>query len=149
MSESWRIVMLSFGKKTPHSQENVIYSEKWKLYDAGTASSTVKLGGVSLGWAFKHAYVKLFFFIRVGSEWQKHSSRCVIPEWFRPTGFCTTLLPERFSKKLFFLSVEFVKNFDCCRPKLFFSWHILPGSGNHSGMLFAYKFCLLTSGESD
>lgn len=66
MSESWRIVMLSFGKKTPHSQENVIYSEKWKLYDAGTASSTVKLGGVSLGWAFKHAYVKLFFLWGLG-----------------------------------------------------------------------------------
>lgn len=88
-------------KKNAFSRE-IIYSEKWKLYDAGKVSSAVKLVRVSLGQAFKHAYVKLFFFTRVGSEWQKHSSWCVITEWFCPVGFCTALLPEHFSKKLFF-----------------------------------------------
>lgn len=46
-----------FGKMNP--QENVSCSEKWKLlYDAGRASSAVKLGRFSLRCDFSHTYVQ-------------------------------------------------------------------------------------------
>lgn len=89
-----------FGKKKTFLRE-IIYSEKWKVYDAGKVSSTVQLGRVYLGWAFKHAYVKLFFFYQ-GWEWVAKTQQLMCNH--RVILSCRLLyyFTEHFSEKLVF-----------------------------------------------